>query len=365
MAIDFSMTPSAGAEAWPVAWSQNNMLVFSRGNRVHFKNLAVDSGTGQLCKVRESHGGVQLIACAGEDQPNIVAVCTGKGRIELWDLLAKKMTASWSTHSFGAVAWNGPILSVGSNRGTIRHFDTRIKDTPKMKEQTKRVTRHQAKICSLTWHEEGKMFASGDASGVVLAWDSRQNVPLDVGETVQRRKKMQHVGPVTALTWCPWQSRMLASGDSAPDGTGTIRIWDVSTTPSAFPKSNHPKKLELDATIRSLHFSTQCKELLCAHGPGKFTPAPPPSFGLDSLIPYDSSPRPAKIANSVVVYAYPTLRSLATVSVSCQDVAGSVQSPNGLRIALAIPGEKQVSVWDVWAKRKDLRRHSSFDTVIR
>lgn len=198
LAIDFSV---ANAEAknnvWPVSWSQKNVMVFGRGNRVQYKALAGDMQTGQLCKLRETHGALQLVACAGSDRPNLVAVCTTKGHIELWDLAVKRMTASWSTHSLGAMAWNGPVLTVGGNRGTIRNFDTRIKEAAKMKDQTKRLTRHQAEICSLTWHEEGKLFASGDSSGVVLAWDSRQNVPLDVGEVVQRRKKMQHTGAIT------------------------------------------------------------------------------------------------------------------------------------------------------------------------
>jgi len=76
------------------------------------------------------------------------------------------------------MAWNGSVLTVGGQRGTIRHFDTRIKETAKMKEQSKRVTRHQAQICSLAWHGEGKFFASGDESGIVHVWDSRQNAPI-------------------------------------------------------------------------------------------------------------------------------------------------------------------------------------------
>ena len=89
------------------------------------------------------------------------------------------------------------MLTVGGERGSLRHYDTRIKEKATMKEQTKRVTRHQAAIGTLRWNEEGKLLASGDQSGLVYVWDSRQNVPLDVGELVQRRRKMQHAGPIT------------------------------------------------------------------------------------------------------------------------------------------------------------------------
>ena len=77
----------------------------------------------------------------------------------------------------------------------------RIRGT--MKEQTKKVTRHQTRISSLAWHDEGKVFASGDESGTVLVWDTRQKAPLDVGEMIQRRKKMQHEGKVTVWSLSP------------------------------------------------------------------------------------------------------------------------------------------------------------------
>ena len=66
-----------------------------------------------------------------------------------------------------------------------------------MKEQALKVTRHQAKIMRLQWNVDGNILASGDASGTVYCWDSRQKVPLDIGEFVQRRKKMQHPGAIT------------------------------------------------------------------------------------------------------------------------------------------------------------------------
>lgn len=106
--------------------------------------------------------------------------------------------------------WNGATLTVGGLKGTIRHYDTRIAPTVKMKEQSRKVTRHQARITSLDWNVEGTLLASGDESGIVYCWDSRQKVPLDVGEFVQRRKKMQHEGCVRVSVCCfvcGWKSR--------------------------------------------------------------------------------------------------------------------------------------------------------------
>lgn len=223
---------------WPVSWSMNNLLVFGRGNRVHFKNFMTQSEEViQLCKVRSSFGALRLIECGGgggkgafslgnigsgtgsggfsgsgsgnvggsgggslANQSNVVALSTSKGYIQLYDVATKKPISTFITTGVTAMKWNGHILTVGGPRGAIRHYDTRIQPnatTLKLKEQTKKVTRHQAGISCLGWNIDGTLLASGDESGLVYCWDVRQSVPLDVGEMIQRRRKMQHGGAVT------------------------------------------------------------------------------------------------------------------------------------------------------------------------
>lgn len=199
LTIDFSTPPCQDpADVAPLlSCSSQNILFFSRGNRVHYKNLTTTEDIGQLCKLQESDGDLRIIECGSIEKPDIVAIGTSKGIIQLWDVATKKKTASWSLTSVTAMRWNGPVLTVGGLKGTIRHYDTRISPMPKMKEQVRKVTRHQAKITSLEWNVDGKILASGDHSGMVYCWDSRERVPLDVGEFIQRRKKMQHSGAVS------------------------------------------------------------------------------------------------------------------------------------------------------------------------
>lgn len=195
--IDFSLPVTEDLIGVPLlSCSLQNILFFSRGNRVHYKNLTSTEEIGQLCRLQESHGDLQIVQCGGSDQPDIVALGTSKGLVQIWDLKTKRMTSSWSTKGVSAMKWNGPVLTMGGLKGTIRHYDTRISPTLKMKEQVRKVTRHQARITSLDWSVEGNILASGDESGTVYCWDSRQKVPLDVGEFVQRRKKMQHEAAV-------------------------------------------------------------------------------------------------------------------------------------------------------------------------
>jgi cell division cycle 20, cofactor of APC complex len=365
LTIDFSTPPAPVADPLPelavaasaplLSCSAMNVLFFSRGNRVHYKNMmATTEDVGQLCKLQDSHGDLRIIECGGVDQPDVVALATSKGLVQIWDVKAKKMTASWST------------------KGTIKHYDTRVATTSKMKEQARKVTRHQSRITSLEWNVDGKILASGDQSGTVYCWDMKEKVPLDVGEFIQRRKKMQHGGAISvslsftcsfppfstigandasqALAWCPWQPKLLASADVQ----GTIRLWTVNAA-STHSNATTPGKLELNAPITGLHFSPHCKELLSTHG------ALPDAEGSNSTAPPNTISRPKMgFANSIAVHSYPSLRHVTTLNMVDKPIGCSVLSASGTRLVMTVPEEGKVNVCDVWSKRKEVKRQPSF-----
>jgi cell division cycle protein 20 (cofactor of APC complex) len=206
--IDYSPPPNAilDVSSRLLSCSFRNTLFFTRGNRVHYKNLTTSEEVGQLCKLQDCGGDLRVIECGGIDQPDIVALGTTKGIVQIWDVQAKKITMNWTTtKEISAMRWNGPVLTIGGLKGTIRHYDIRINPIPKMKEQARKVTRHQAPITSLNWNVDGKYLASGDAAGTVYCWEPGQKVPLDVGEFIQRRKKIQHVGAISVIIiFSPW-----------------------------------------------------------------------------------------------------------------------------------------------------------------
>ncbi|KAJ6554470.1 WD40-repeat-containing domain protein [Mycena capillaripes] len=327
----------------PLSYSSKNILYFSRGNRVQYRSMIAADSVSQLCKLQDKHGDLTLLEAGGIDH---LAVATSKGIVQVWDTEAKKMVCSWTTKGIASMAWNGPILSIGGTKGAVRHYDIRIQPTSKMKEQASKVTRHQASIATLAWNIDGKLLASGDESGVVYTWDSRSKVPLDVGEFHQRRKKIQHSKAISALAWCSWQSKLLATGDLS----GTVKFWTVE---AANPHSNAtaPGKLELGSKIVNLHFSPSYKELLTTLGP---LPASPEAT--------DIRPWPRSILNnSITVHSFPSLRPIASLSVSDQKVCGSVLNTGAgvHKIVVAVPGETKLKVFDVWGKRKEIRRQSS------
>ncbi|GJE99363.1 WD40 repeat domain-containing protein [Phanerochaete sordida] len=447
LAIDFSVSTTATQEdppteenpfqgpSWPASWGVSNVLYFSRGNRVYLKNMSLNEDVAQMCKLKESHGDLRILECGGRDQANVLASATSKGYIQLWDVTARKSTLSWQCKGAVSMRWNGPVLTVGCLKGAVRHYDTRIATTSKMREQSRRAIRHQKPITSLAWNGEGKLLASGDDSGLILCWDDRMQMPLDVGEHNGRRKKMVHNGAITALAWCPWQPKVLASGDSTDEGAGTIRIWNVSgsstqassshtstysslysysstysttslargsltrsssmtslsslsnrsfSTPFG-PRQERSDRLDIGASVTSLHWSPHCKELLSTHGPGR-APAPNHLDADDADAPV--APLRHRFGNSVVVHQYPSLTPVTSLRVDGDDVgpannaagantnangaetgaappedrapriAGSLLAPSGQKLLLALPAEGKLRVWDVWGK-PSLRRQPS------
>ncbi|KAL0574033.1 hypothetical protein V5O48_007917 [Marasmius crinis-equi] len=357
--IDFSL-PTATAEAasentlasyLPLTCSTANMLFFTRGNRLHYKNLMTSEDIGQLFRLKEKYGDVQVLACGGIEQSNTIAVSTSTGYVHIWDVATKKATMLWHSGSparnVGAMQWNGQVLTVGEVKGTIRFFDTRISPVKKMKGEARKLIRHQSRITHLSWNDNKKYLATGDDSGTVYCWDDRQKSPLDVGEYVQRRKKIQHDSAVTALTWCPWQAKYLTTGDA----NGTIRLWHID------PEETRPNTLGTSHTIHTgsrvcgLHFSPHCKEMISVHGNQAAT------------LPWEGNPLiqrfPTKTANSIVAHTFPNGRHAKTLTVSERPVMGSVLVNNGMKVAVAVPDEGKLKVCDVWAKPPPLKRQPS------
>ncbi|KAF7369802.1 Cell division cycle protein 20 [Mycena venus] len=329
LAIDFSL-PSTSDKSMPLCYSsQNQNLYFSRGNRVFHRNMVAADNVSQLCKLQDKHGDLILLEAGAS---NLLALATSKGIVQVWDTNSRKMACSWTTKGVASLAWNGHILSVGGTKGTIRHYDTRIQPTDKMKEQASKVTRHQASIATLAWNTDGKLLASGDESGIVYTWDARSKVPLDVGEFHQRRKKIQHTKAIS--------SKLLATGDLH----GTVKFWTVEP---ANPHSNAtaPGKIELGSKI----------ELLTTLGPI-------PTASPEAIPSADIRPLPRSIlSNSITVHSFPSLRPIASVSVSEKDVCGSVLNTGSAvhKIVVAVPDESKLKVFDVWGKRKEIRRQAS------
>ncbi len=182
----------------------------------------------QLTKLSDSMGGLRLVQCGGTEQPNVIVLATASGHTQLWDLGAKKVVQQWKMKGPSAMVFNAAMLTIGDDKGTLRHYDTRATDPAKMRDQAKKVTRHQGRITALAWARDRQMYASGDQNGLIHVWDIRSpRLPLEVGEMVQRRRKMQHVGAITVRVLpLVWSVGLL--NDELRVGTRLVSVvWQV------------------------------------------------------------------------------------------------------------------------------------------
>ena len=66
-----------------------------------------------------------------------------------------------------------------------------------------------------------------------------------------------HTAAVKALSWCPWQRNILASGGGTVDRT--IRIWNASN-------GNNLKCVDTGSQVCALQWNEHHKEIISSHG---------------------------------------------------------------------------------------------------
>ncbi|KAH8822656.1 WD40 repeat-like protein [Flagelloscypha sp. PMI_526] len=337
---------SAEVTGIPFTASSQNLLLFGRGNRVHYKNLQTSEGIGQLCNLkRGKHSDLYMLSCpASADVNNTVAVSTGHD-VHLWDFAAKKEISSWQSKQHTFLAWNGPTLTVGTRTGTIRSYDTRIASKAGVRDRLTKSIRHESTISALAWSDNGRFLASGDVGGTVYVWDIRDGfkTPLEVGDQVQRRKKIQHDASITSIAWCDYSPKIFSTADSK----GSLRVWNADVTiPGPTSSIVSPGRLDVGAPIRNVFFSPHIKELLVVKGPA----------------PRLVNQPEAVESNCLTSYAYPSLRHVVTSShvSEGQDVGNAILLKGGTKAVVSVPTQGKLHIWDVFAKPKSLKRQSSF-----
>ena len=117
--------------------------------------------------------------------------------------------------------------------------------------------------------------------------------------------------------------------------------------------------VDTGATIKGIHFSSQCREILTTHGEAAPTPDVPedPHTRLPTTAPL--TPPKIPMANSLTVHSC-QLRHVATMkTASDKPICDSVLNSTGMKVIFTVPDEGKISVYDVWAKRKEIKRQAS------
>ena len=123
--------------------------------------------------------------------------------------------------------------------------------------------------------------------------------------------KRNHTAAVKALSWCPWQPNLLATGGGSSDQS--IHFWSSTT-------GARTSSVKTNSQVTSLIWSPHSKELLSTHG----------------------FPN-----NDIIVWSYPSLERIYSVPAHDSRVLSSALSPDGCTVATGAPDEN-LKFWKIW-----------------
>ncbi|XP_010084284.1 PREDICTED: cell division cycle protein 20 homolog B, partial [Pterocles gutturalis] len=228
-------------------WSLENLIAVAVGSAAHVWN----GGTLQAIESIDLKSSSKYISSlAWIKEGTCLAIGTSDGEVQLWDIETKKRLRNMFGHLsvVGALSWNHYILSSGSRLGSIHHHDVRV---PRHHAGT--LCQNKQSICSLKWSLTNQFLASGSSDGILNIWPSDPGVKLQS----QPLKTMPHSSAVKAMNWCPWQSKVLATGGGMKDGI--LRVWDIN-------REKIIQSAATDSQVCSLLWLPKTSELMTAQG---------------------------------------------------------------------------------------------------
>ncbi|OMO81662.1 hypothetical protein CCACVL1_12324 [Corchorus capsularis] len=290
-------------------WGGNNVVSIALGNRVYLWD-ASDKSTSELVTVDDEIGPVTSVSWAPDGQH--LAIGLNNSEIQVWDSVSnRKVRTLIGCHSgrVGSLAWkNNHILTTGGMDGQIVNNDVGI---PSHVVGTYRG--HRLEVCGLKWSTSGQHLASGGNDNLVHIWDRSMASSNSPRQWLHRLE--DHNAAVKAMSWCPFQSNLLATGGG--EGDGTIKFWNSHTGACL-------NSVVTGSQVSALLWSKNDRELLSSHG----------------------SPE-----NQLTLWKYPSMVKMAELTEHTSRVLHMAQSPNGCTVASAAADER-LRFWNVFGIAK-------------
>ena len=241
-----------------------------------------------------------------------LAVGTNRGEVQIWDPVAQKKLRVMTGHQsrVGSVAWNGFVMATGSRDHTILLRDVRIAE-----HFTDTLTGHRQEVCGLKWSLDESQLASGGNDNKLMIW-SASNYRTPVA------KFSDHCAAVKAIAWSPHQHGLLASGGGTADRC--IKFWNTLT-------SSCVHSLDTGSQVCNLAWSRTSNEIVSTHG-----------YSL----------------NQVIVWKYPSMSKVATLTGHTYRVLYLATSPDGQNIVTGA-GDETLRFWQVFPSQGPAQQSTS------
>ncbi|KAL9231373.1 hypothetical protein vseg_006610 [Gypsophila vaccaria] len=283
-----------------VDWSSQNVLAVGLGTCVYLWN-ASNSKVTRLCDLGPNDS---VCAVQWTREGSYVSVGTSNGLVQVWDGTQCKRVRSMSGHQTraGVLAWNSRTLASGSRDRNILQHDLRVPS-----DYVSKLVGHKSEVCGLKWSHDDRELASGGNDNQLLVWNQHSQEPV--------LKLTEHTAAVKAIAWSPHQSGLLASGGGTADRC--IRFWNTSN-------GNQLNHIDTGSQVCNLAWSKNVNELVSTHGYSQ---------------------------NQVMVWKYPSLSKVATLTGHSLRVLYLAMSPDGQTIVTGA-GDETLRFWNVFPSVK-------------
>lgn len=270
-----------------------NLLDWSSGNQVAIgleRNVYVwsaDTGTVSCLLETDQDTYVSSVKWSGDGA--YVGVGLGTGEVQIWDVEEGTKLRSMHGHDsrVGVMGWSKHILSTGARSGLVYNHDVRI-----AQHKVAELVSHTSEVCGLEWRSDGAQLATGGNDNLVSIWDARSLA-------APKFTKANHRAAVKALSWCPWQLNLLATGGGSYDRH--IHFWNTTT-------GARTNSIDTGSQVTSLRWSNHYREIVSSSG-----------------FP----------DNSLSIWSYPTLVKNVEIPAHETRVLHSCLSPDGQILATA------------------------------
>ena len=270
-----------------------NLLDWSAGNQVAIgleRNVYVWSAeTGAVNCLLETSADTYVSSVRWSGDGAYVGVGLGTGEVQIWDVEEGSKLRSMHGHDsrVGVMGWNKHILSTGARSGLVYNHDVRI-----AQHKVAELVSHTSEVCGLDWRSDGAQLATGANDNLVSIWDARSLA-------APKFTKTNHRAAVKALSWCPWQLNLLATGGGSYDRH--IHFWNTTT-------GSRTNSIDTGSQVTSLRWSTRYREIVSTSG-----------------FP----------DNSLTIWSYPSLVKNIEIPAHETRVLHSCLSPDGQMLATA------------------------------
>lgn len=281
-------------------WSSANQIAIGLERCVYIWNAESGSVSSLLETSPETY--VSSLKWSGDGA--YVAVGLGSGDVQIWDVEEQTKLRTMSGHNsrVGVMSWSKATLSTGSRSGDIFNHDVRIAE-----HKTAELLSHTSEVCGLEWRSDGAQLASGGNDNMVNIWDARSM------ET-PKYSKTNHTAAVKAISWCPWQLNLLATGGGSYDRK--INFWNATT-------GARVNTIDTGSQVTSLKWSTNYREIVSCGG----TPD-----------------------NQLTVWGYPSLVKTIEIPAHETRILQSALSPDGQLLATCASDES-LKFWKLFEKK--------------